>query len=45
MLIVTFGLIYDNAILAGGGMLGHGDVLERLSVPRFFMHAILMTTR
>lgn len=39
LLIVTFGLIYDNALLAAGGMIGHGETLERLSVPRFFMHA------
>ena len=39
LLIVAFGLIYDNAILAAGGMIGHGEVLERLSIPRFFMHA------
>ena len=39
LLIVTFGLIYDNALLAGGGMIGHGELLERLSVPRYFMHA------
>lgn len=39
LLIVLFGLIYDNAVLAGGAWIGHGEVLERLSVPRFFMHA------
>lgn len=39
LLIVTFGLIYDNAVLASGGFIGHGELLERLSVPRFFMHA------
>lgn len=39
LLIVTFGLVYDNAVLAAGGMIGHGELLERLSVPRFFMHA------
>lgn len=39
LLIVAFGLIYDNGMLAGGGLIGHGDLLERLSVPRFFMHA------
>lgn len=40
LLIVTFGLIYDNAMLAAGGAIGHGELLERLSVPRFFMHAV-----
>ena len=39
LLIVLFGLIYDNAVLAGGAWIGHGEVLERLSIPRFFMHA------
>ena len=39
LLIVLFGLIYDNAVLAGGAWIGHGELLERLSVPRFFMHA------
>jgi hypothetical protein len=39
LLLVAFGLIYDNAILAGGAWIGHGELLERLSVPRFFMHA------
>lgn len=41
LLLVTFGLVYDNAILAGGNLVGHGDLLERLSVPRFFMHAFV----
>jgi hypothetical protein len=39
LLIVLFGLVYDNAVLAGGAWIGHGELLERLSVPRFFMHA------
>lgn len=39
LLIVTFGLVYDNAMLAGGSLIGHGALLEQLSVPRFFMHA------
>lgn len=37
--LVTFGLVYDNLILATGAWIGHGEMLERLSVPRFFMHA------
>lgn len=39
LLIVAFGLIYDNFILFAGASIGHGDLLERLSIPRFFMHA------
>lgn len=40
LLLVTFGLVYGNAMLALGGSIGHGPVLEQLSVPRFFMHAL-----
>jgi hypothetical protein len=39
VLIVLFGLVYDNAVLAGGTLIGHGGLLERLSIPRFFLHA------
>lgn len=39
LLIILFGLIYDNAVLAGGAWIGHGELLERVSVPRFFLHA------
>lgn len=39
LLIVTFGLVYDNALLAAGSMMGLGDTLQQLSVPRYFMHA------
>lgn len=39
LLVVTFGLVYDNLLLAGGSLIGHGDMLQRLSVPRYFMHA------
>lgn len=40
LLVVTFGLVYDNLLLGTGGMLGHGEMLARLSIPRFFMHAV-----
>lgn len=39
LLIVTFGLVYDNTMLAAGTLVGHGELLERLSVPRYFLHA------
>lgn len=39
LLIVTFGLVYDNMLLGAGAGIGHGEMLETLSVPRFFMHA------
>ena len=39
LLIVTFGLVYDNGLLAAGAAIGHGELLEQISVPRYFMHA------
>ena len=41
LLLVTLGLIYDNAILAGGGLIGFGPALESLSEGRFLIHALL----
>lgn len=41
LLLVTLGLIYDNAILAGGGLIGFGPALEALSEGRFLIHALL----
>ena len=35
LLIVTFGLVYDNFIIAAGSTIGHGPLLERLSVHAF----------
>lgn len=40
LLLVTAGLVYDNAMLAFGESLGFGQQLEQLSVPRYFLHAI-----
>lgn len=40
LMIVTAGLVYDNAMLALGGSIGVGQQLEQLSVPRYFMHAV-----
>lgn len=37
--LVGAGLVYDNAVLGIGRWLGHGSVLEALSVPRFALHA------
>lgn len=39
LLLILFGLVYDNAILALGKFIGEGNLLERLSYPRFYMHA------
>lgn len=39
-LVVLLGLIYDNVILGLGSVLGRGDLLKTLSVPRYWIHAI-----
>lgn len=38
--LVLGGLIYDNVVLGLGGLLGRGDLLRALSVPRYWIHAI-----
>lgn len=40
LMLVTAGLVYDNAMLALGGGIGLGQQLEQLSIPRYFMHAM-----
>ena len=40
LLIVLFGLFYDNFILAIGSLLGEGDLLKSLSVGRYVGHAL-----
>ncbi len=40
LLLIGFGLLYDNAILALGSAIGAGPTLEALSWPRFWMHAL-----
>lgn len=39
LLLVTFGLIYDNLVLAMGSIIGEGPFLEGLNVMRFWFHA------
>ncbi len=39
-LLVLAGLVYDNIVLGLGGLLGRGDLLRSLSVPRYWIHAI-----
>lgn len=39
-LIVTVGLVYDNAVIAAGAPLGSGPLLEGLSWPRYLIHAL-----
>ncbi len=40
LLIVLFGLFYDNFILAIGSLLGEGDLLKSLSIGRYIGHAL-----
>lgn len=42
LLIVTFGVFYDNLILATGNRFGEGDLLWALSVPRFVLHQLAL---
>lgn len=42
LLIVTFGVFYDNLILTVGNRLGAGDFLWALSVPRFVLHQLAL---
>lgn len=39
--LVILGLIYDNGIIALGRFIGEGTLLEGLSIPRFWIHALL----
>jgi hypothetical protein len=39
LLLVTFGLVYDNLILAMGSIIGKGSFLEALNVMRYWFHA------
>lgn len=38
-LLVTIGLVYDNGIIAAGGLIGEGLLLEALNWPRYVIHA------
>jgi hypothetical protein len=46
VLLVTFGVFYDNLVLAVGALLGDlvepGDALLALSVPRFVLHQLVL---
>lgn len=44
LLLVIFGLIYDNLIIASGRFIGEGDLLEKLSYARFWLHALFTPT-
>ena len=39
--VLSVGLVYDNGIVALGSSIGIGDTLERLSWPRFILHALV----
>ena len=40
VLIVVYGLAYDNIVLASGALLGEGAILKTLNAPRFWIHAL-----
>lgn len=40
VLIVVYGLAYDNLVVAAGGALGEGTLLKALNTPRFWVHAL-----
>ncbi len=42
ILAVTFGVFWDNLVLAFGGLLGDGELLLALSVPRFALHQLVL---
>ena len=42
LLAVTFGVFYDNLILVLGNLLGAGDLLWALSMPRFVLHQLVL---
>lgn len=41
VLLVLAALVYDNAIIGLGNAIGEGPVLAALSVPRFWLHALV----
>ncbi|MDX6741875.1 hypothetical protein [Actinocorallia sp. A-T 12471] len=38
--VLTVGLAYDNGAIAVGTVLGYGDALEAVNVPRYWIHAL-----
>ncbi|WP_079507738.1 hypothetical protein [Mesobacillus jeotgali] len=40
LLLVTFGLIYDNLVLALGSLIGEGTFLKTMNLLRFWFHAL-----
>ncbi len=44
LLIVLFGLIYDNLMIAVGSFIGEGALLKNLNAGRFIIHALITPT-
>lgn len=44
VLIVVYGLAYDNLSIAAGAILPAGDLLRALNVPRYWIHALTTPT-
>lgn len=44
LLLVTFGLLYDNCVLAFGSLIGEGNLLKGLNLTRYWIHAIITPT-
>lgn len=44
VLIVVYGLAYDNLSIAVGAILPEGDLLRALNVPRYWIHALTTPT-
>ncbi|GAB2821018.1 hypothetical protein GCM10022221_18710 [Actinocorallia aurea] len=38
--VLTLGLAYDNGAIAIGSVLGYGDALEAVNIPRYWIHAL-----
>jgi hypothetical protein len=41
LLLVIFGLVYDNGMCSAGFLIGEGQVLKWLTIPRFVLHVFL----
>lgn len=44
VLILVFGLAYDNFVIAAGAVLSEGDLLKALNVPRYLIHSLFTPT-
>lgn len=40
VLLVVYGLAYDNLAIAAGSVLGEGDLTRLLNAPRYYIHAL-----